>query len=196
MKRIGITGGIGSGKSIVCKVFELLGVPVFYADDEAKKLYFEKEVKDILIKKYGDNIYKSIHELNKEKLAQIIFNNPDELKFINSLIHPMVANVYKQWCNTYKHLPYTLKEAAILFESGAYKEMDSVILVSAPKEIRAKRIIKRDNFSRLQIEERMKNQWTEEERIAQADFIIYNDDEQLVLPQIFELHLKLTNSEI
>lgn len=196
MKRIGITGGIGSGKTVVCKVFELLGVPVFYADDEAKKLYLIKEVRDLLLKKYGDNIYKSIYEINKEKLAEIIFNNPDELKFINSLIHPMLAKVYKDWCNTYKHLPYTLKEAAILFESGAYKEMDAVILVIAPKEIRINRIIKRDNFTRLQIEERMKNQWTEEERIAHADFIIYNDEEQLVLPQIIELHQKFTNSEI
>ncbi|MFN4234959.1 MAG: dephospho-CoA kinase [Bacteroidia bacterium] len=196
MKRIGITGGIGSGKSIVCKVFELLGVPVFYADAEAKKLYFDDDVKETLINKYGKHIYLSDYELNKEKLAEIIFNNPDELKFINKLIHPKVAQVYMQWCEKYKHLPYTLKEAAILFESGAYKEMDKIIAVSAPKEIRIKRIIKRDNFSRSQIEERMKNQWTEEQRLAHADFIIYNDDEQLVLPQIIQLHLKLTNNEI
>lgn len=188
MKRIGITGGIGSGKSIVCKVFELLGVPVFNADDEAKKLYFVKEVQDTLIEKYGKDIYLSAHQLNKEKLAEIIFNNPEELKFINALIHPMVALVYKQWCNTYKHLPYTLKEAAILFESGAYKEMDKVITVSAPKEIRIKRIMKRDNFSRTQVEERLLNQWSEEERRAKADFILYNDDNQLVLPQVIDLH--------
>ncbi len=188
MKRIGITGGIGSGKTIICKVFELLGVPVFYADDEAKKLYYHKDVKDTIIKKYGNEIYTAEGKLNREYLAQIIFSNPQELKFVNSLIHPLVGEAYMQWCEKYKYLPYTLKEAAILFESSAYKEMDKVITVSAPKEIRINRIMKRDNLTRAQIEERMNNQWTEEERLAKADFVIYNNDEQLVLPQIIELH--------
>jgi dephospho-CoA kinase len=196
MKRIGITGGIGCGKSIVCKVFQLLGVPVFYADDEAKKLYYTEEIKEVLIKKYGSQIYSSDKQLNKAMLASIIFSNPDELQFINSLIHPRVAKVYEQWCAEHKHLPYTLKEAAILFESGAYKEMDSVITVSAPKELRIKRIIKRDNLSRQQIEERINNQWTEEERIKHSDFVIYNDDKSLVLPQIVDLHNKLINKEL
>lgn len=196
MKRIGITGGIGSGKSIVCKVFEMLGVPVFYADDEAKKLYYADEVKGILIQKYGAEIYLPDGKINREKLAEIIFSKLEELKFINSLIHPLVAKVYAQWCEKYKHLPYTLKEAAILFESGLYKEMDKVITVSAPKEIRIKRITKRDYFSRQQIEERMNNQWTEEERLAKADFVIYNDDEHLVLAQIIDLHQKLINKEL
>lgn len=196
MKRIGITGGIGSGKSIICKVFELLGVPVFYADEEAKKLYYHNDVKATLVEKYGNEIYTIDGKLNREKLAQIIFSNPEELKFINSLIHPLVAEVYKQWCEKFKHLPYTLKEAAILFESDAYKEMDKVITVSAPKEIRINRILKRDNLTRAQIEERINNQWTEEERLARADFVIYNNDEQLVLPQIVELHQKLMFKEI
>jgi dephospho-CoA kinase len=193
MKRIGITGGIGCGKSIVCKVFEIMGVPVFYADDEAKKLYYTDEVKKELIEKYGDEIYLSAQQLNKEKLAAIIFNNPDELKFVNSLIHPLVAKVYAQWCDKHKHIAYTLKEAAILFESGAYKEMDKVIVVSAPKEIRIKRIMKRDNINSHQIEERMKNQWTEAERIAKADFVIVNDDKQFVIPQITGVHNKMIN---
>lgn len=196
MKRIGITGGIGSGKSIICKVFEMLGVPVFYADNEAKKMYYHKNVKAILFEKYGNEIYTTDEKLNREKLAQIIFSNPEELKFINSLIHPLVAEVYKQWCEKHKNLPYTIKEAAILFESGAYKEMDKVITVSAPKEIRIKRIIKRDNLTRAQIEERMNNQWTEEERLAKADFVIYNDEEHLVLAQIIDLHQKLINKEL
>lgn len=196
MKRIGITGGIGSGKSIICKVFELLGVPVFYADDEAKKLYHHNEVKANLVDKYGKEIYTTEGKLNREKLAQIIFSKPEELKYINSLIHPLVAVVYNQWCEKYKHLPYTLKEAAILFESGAYKEIDRVITVSAPKEIRIKRIMKRDNLTRAQIEERMNNQWTEEERLAKADFVIYNDEEHLVLAQIIDLHQKLINKEL
>lgn len=196
MKRIGITGGIGSGKSIICKVFELLGVPVFYADEEAKKLYYNNDVKATLVEKYGNEIYTIDGKLNREKLAQIIFSNPEELKFINSLIHPLVAEVYKQWCEKFKHLPYTLKEAAILFESGAYKEMDKVITVSAPKDVRIKRIMKRDNSTRAQIEERINNQWSEEQRLAKADFVIYNNDEQLVLPQIIELHQKLMFKEI
>lgn len=196
MKRIGITGGIGSGKSIICKVFELLGVPVFYADDEAKKMYYHDDVKATLVEKYGNEIYTIDGKLNREKLAQIIFSNPEELKFINSLIHPLVAEVYKQWCEKFKHLPYTLKEAAILFESGAYKEMDKVITVSAPKDVRIKRIMKRDNSTRAQIEERINNQWSEEQRLAKADFVIYNNDEQLVLPQIIELHQKLMFKEI
>jgi dephospho-CoA kinase len=193
VKRIGITGGIGSGKSIVCKVFELLGVPVFYADIEAKKIYDDEYVKTVLINKYGFEIYLPDGKLNREKLSKIIFSNQDELKYINSLIHPLVAKAYSEWCEKHKHFPYTLKEAAILFESGSYKEMDKVITVSAPVELRINRVMKRDNLSRMQIEERIKNQWTEEERIKHANFFIYNDDEHLVIPQIVDLHKKLMN---
>jgi dephospho-CoA kinase len=191
VKRIGITGGIGSGKSIVCKVFELLGVPIFYADNEAKKIYDDEHVKAILINRYGHEIYLPDGKLNKEKLSKIIFSNQDELKYINSLIHPLVAKAYSEWCEKHKHFPYTLKEAAILFESGAYKELDKVITVSAPVELRINRVMKRDNLSRMQIEERINNQWTEEERIKHADFVIYNNDEHLVIPQILDLHKKL-----
>lgn len=191
MKRIGITGGIGSGKSIVCKVFELLGVPIFYADNEAKKIYDDEKVKTLLINKYGFEIYLPDGKLNKEKLSKIIFSNQDELKYINSLIHPLVAKAYSEWCEKHKHIPYTLKEAAILFESGAYKELDKVITVSAPVELRINRVMKRDNLTRIQILERMKHQWEEEKRIKYANFVIYNDDEHLVIPQILDLHKKL-----
>lgn len=191
MKRIGITGGIGSGKSIVCKVFELLGVPIFYADNEAKKIYDDEKVKTLLINKYGFEIYLPDGKLNKEKLSKIIFSNQDELKYINSLIHPLVAKAYSEWCEKHKHFPYTLKEAAILFESGAYKELDMVITVSAPVELRINRVMKRDNLTRIQILERIKHQWEEEKRIKYANFVIYNDDEHLVIPQILDLHKKL-----
>jgi dephospho-CoA kinase len=191
VKRIGITGGIGSGKSIVCKVFELLGVPIFYADNEAKKIYDDEKVKTLLINKYGFEIYLPDGKLNKEKLSKIIFSNQDELKYINSLIHPLVAKAYSEWCEKHKHIPYTLKEAAILFESGAYKELDKVITVSAPVELRINRVMKRDNLTRIQILERMKHQWEEEKRIKYANFVIYNDDEHLVIPQILDLHKKL-----
>jgi dephospho-CoA kinase len=191
VKRIGITGGIGSGKSIVCKVFELLGVPIFYADNEAKKIYDDEKVKTLLINKYGFEIYLPDGKLNKEKLSKIIFSNQDELKYINSLIHPLVAKAYSEWCEKHKHFPYTLKEAAILFESGAYKELDMVITVSAPVELRINRVMKRDNLTRIQILERIKHQWEEEKRIKYANFVIYNDDEHLVIPQILDLHKKL-----
>jgi dephospho-CoA kinase len=191
VKRIGITGGIGSGKSIVCKVFELLGVPIFYADNEAKKIYDDEKVKTLLINKYGLEIYLSDGKLNREKLSKIIFSNQDELKYINSLIHPLVVKAYSEWCEKYKHFPYTLKEAAILFESGSYKEMDKVITVSAPVELRINRVIKRDNLARIQILERIKHQWEEDKRIKYANFVIYNDDEHLVIPQIVDLHKKL-----
>jgi dephospho-CoA kinase len=191
VKRIGITGGIGSGKSIVCKVFELLGVPIFYADNEAKKIYDDEKVKTLLINKYGFEIYLPDGKLNKEKLSKIIFSNQDELKYINSLIHPLVAKAYSEWCEKHKHIPYTLKEAAILFESGAYKELDKVITVSAPVELRINRVMKRDNLTRIQILERIKHQWEEEKRIKYANFVIYNDDEHLVIPKILDLHKKL-----
>jgi dephospho-CoA kinase len=191
VKRIGITGGIGSGKSIVCKVFELLGVPIFYADIEAKKIYDDEYVKTLLINKYGHEIYLPDGKLNREKLSKIIFSNQDELKYINSLIHPLVAKAYSEWCERHKNFPYTLKEAAILFESSSYKELDKVITVSAPLELRINRVIKRDNLTRIQILERIKHQWEEDKRIKYADFVIYNDDEHLVIPQIVDLHKKL-----
>jgi dephospho-CoA kinase len=169
----------------------LLGVPIFYADNEAKKIYDDEKVKTLLINKYGFEIYLPDGKLNKEKLSKIIFSNQDELKYINSLIHPLVAKAYSEWCEKHKHIPYTLKEAAILFESGAYKELDKVITVSAPVELRINRVMKRDNLTRIQILERMKHQWEEEKRIKYANFVIYNDDEHLVIPQILDLHKKL-----
>lgn len=195
MLKIGLTGGIGSGKTTVAKVFEHLGVPVFYADTEAKKC-MQSDV--ILIKQikatFGNDIYVD-SKLQKDRLANIIFNDNSALHTINRLVHPVVQKEFKDWCltqNTY----YVLKEAAILFESGSDKELDQIVCVSASDNLRKQRIMQRDNVTESQVLERMSKQWQQSRKIALADFHISNDEKQLLIPQILEVHSLLLKQSI
>ncbi len=194
MKLIGLTGGIGSGKSLVSSVFYKLGIPIYNADYEAKKLSnSDCIIKNELTKLFGKSIYTNKNEINKKLLSSIIFNDKDALNKVNSIIHPIVRQHFINWTNNYKNKKYIIKEAAIMFESGAYKDMDSIITISAPIDIRIKRVIKRDNVERKQVENRIKNQMNEEERIKKSDYIIYNDEKKLLLAQILKIHNKLYN---
>lgn len=191
MKKIGITGGIGSGKSTVCKIFETFGVPVYYADIEAKKITNnDPEIRRQLISLYGEEIYLPSGTINREKLAGIIFSNKQELKKVNSIIHPVVKKYYRNWVTENKNHKYLLKEAAILFESGSYKEQDLIITVVSPLEKRIERVQKRDGHSRETVLKKIENQMSDEEKIKKSDFVIYNDDKKMLIPQVLELHKK------
>lgn len=190
MKIVGITGGIGSGKSTVCRVFHSLGVPVFNADDEAKELYHDNEVREKVTALLGKNAYKN-DELDRAYVASKVFSDKERLAELNSIIHPAVQQRFEDWCSSQSGHAYVLKEAAILFEAGSDKGTDAVIMVSAPHELKIKRVMQRDGVSAEQVEKRMKNQWKDEEKIKRATYVIYNDEEQLVLPQVLKVHEEL-----
>lgn len=192
MIKAGITGGIGSGKTTVCKVFETLGVPIYYADDRAKYLmHHNAELKAALIARFGEAIYKD-GQLDRPYLAQQVFNNPKALQDLNSLVHPAVARDSEQWQQQQSSAPYTLKEAALLYEAGSYKQLDKIIVVTAPIEIRIQRVMDRDGVSRQQVINRIKNQMPEEEKVSLADFVIHNDGKQSLIDQIMSIHQQLS----
>jgi dephospho-CoA kinase len=189
MLKIGLTGNIGSGKTTVAKVFELLGIPVFYADDEAKKAMVTDEILIASLKQtFGAESYFEDGSLNRKYIAGIVFNNEAELQKLNALVHPATFRAFDHWLLHIKHAPYVIKEAALLFESGSYKMCDRSLLVSAPLENRIARVMQRDNVSRTEVEKREARQFTEDKKRQLADDIIVNDDWQLVIPQVLELH--------
>jgi dephospho-CoA kinase len=187
MLTVGITGGIGSGKSYICNIFKAMGVPVFSADEEAKSIANDSAgIRNEIVNLFGNNAYKN-NVLNRKYIAQIVFSNSDLLNKLNNIIHPAVELKFITWCNHYAHYDYVLKEAAILFESGSYKKLDRTIAVSAPQALRVKRILERDNISAEAIQDRMKNQWPADKIESLADFVIKNDDNSLILPQIITI---------
>jgi dephospho-CoA kinase len=187
MKIVGITGGIGSGKSTVCRVFACLGIPVFDADDEGKKLYGNEEVRKKVIALLGAEAYAG-DQLNRAAVAKRVFSDKKLLEGLNAIIHPAVQRVFAGWCEKNSASPYVLKEAAILFESGTDKDTDAVITVAAPKEVKIARVMARDKISAEDVEKRMRNQWSDEEKIKRSDFVIYNDEQQLLIPQVLKIH--------
>ena len=192
MKKIGITGGIGSGKTYVSEVFRSLGIPIFYADIQANQLMTSSEKLIKLLKEeFGNYIYKDA-DLDKEKLSSIVFSNSDKLQKLNSLVHPIVKEEFDNWCKK-QTSPYVIKEAAILFESNSHLGLDAVICVSAPLELRMERLLKRDNSSEKEIKKRIENQISQEEKENLSDYIIVNDEKDLLLPQIIKIHEKLIN---
>lgn len=190
MKKIGITGGIGSGKTYVASVFQSLGIPIFNADIQAKKIMTSSRKLIKLVKEeFGNDIYKD-SDLNKEKLASIVFSDSDKLQKLNSLVHPIVKEVFNNWYKK-QTSPYVIKEAAILFESNSHIGLDAVICVSAPLELRMKRLLNRDNYSEKEIKKRIENQISQEEKQKLSDYIIVNDEKELLLPKIIRIHKEL-----
>jgi dephospho-CoA kinase len=189
MLKIGLTGNIGSGKSTVARVFEILGVKIFYADAEAKKVMTtDEELIGGIKSAFGIEAYFPNGDLNRKHIANIVFKNEEELKRLNAMVHPAVFKAFDEWAKAHTNQPYVIKEAAVLFESESYKHCDKALLVSAPLEMRLKRVMDRDRVSRAEVEAREARQFTEERKKELADYILYNDDTQLVIPQILELH--------
>ncbi len=190
MVRVGITGGIGSGKSTVAKVFEVLGIPVYYADDAAKRLMNKDEELKQKIKEYfGEAVY-SDGMLNKKMLAGIVFNAPQKLELLNSLVHPATLKDAEKWMQK-NTTPYCIKEAALIFESGAQQNLDYVIGVTAPAPLRILRTMQRDNITREEVIARMDKQMDDTIKMKLCDFLIKNDEQEMLLPQILDLHKKL-----
>lgn len=188
---IGITGGIGSGKSTVCELFKILGIPVFEADLASKKLInTNSEIKNGLIQLFGSKIYNTDKTINRKMLANLIFNDNLLLEQVNELIHPVVRTEYLNWLKQ-QNTAYIIHEAAILFESGFYKMMDYTILVTAPEEIRIERVIKRDNALPEIVRRRMEKQWPDEEKLKLASIELVNDNKNLIIPKILEIDNKL-----
>ena len=190
MKRIGLTGNIGSGKTTVASCFEILGIAVFNADKQAK-LRMNKDVnlKQSLIAEFGKEVFLN-NELNRKYLSKLAFNDDLVLKRLNTLVHPVVQEAFEKW-SIQQSGAYVIKEAAILFESNTYQSLDAIISISCPEEIRLKRILKRDDLSEKDVRQRMSHQWAEEKKISLSDFVITNDNSSLVMPQILSVHSAL-----
>jgi len=187
MIKVGITGGIGSGKSTICHFFRTIGIPVFEADTEAKKLINSSEaIKNQLIAEFGGDIYLPNQLIDRKKLAGLIFNSPTLLEKVNRIIHPEVRVYFNKWVELQKS-PYIIHEAAIMFESGFYQMMDYTILVTAPEAERIARVMKRENSTEESVRARMEKQWTDEQKMELASFIIKNDNSELVIPKLIEL---------
>ncbi|MBL7765086.1 MAG: dephospho-CoA kinase [Chitinophagaceae bacterium] len=192
MLTIGITGGIGSGKTTVCKIFECLGIPVYNADLQAKKLYdTDLILKTEIITAFGSDIYID-EKFNPKKLAELVFSNPEKLTLLNSLVHPRVRANMLEWRKKQKG-PYCIREAALLIESGAYRDVDDLILVSCPEEIRIKRSMLRDGSDESTIRMRMSKQMSESEKIKYCRYEIRNDEHSLLIPQVLKLHRDFLN---
>lgn len=190
-KIIGLTGGIGSGKTTIANHFMAAGIPVYIADDEARKIMQSveiiKEIKDL----FGNVIFEN-GILNREKLAQIVFSNPEKLKLLNSIIHPAVKKHFDNWVLDHKKKSFVIYEAAILFESGSYKNCDKIITVTAPFETRIQRVIQRDKTTREQVLKRMNAQWNDDQRIAKSDFVIENQTPEITKLEVGKI-LKILN---
>lgn len=190
--QIGITGGIGSGKSLVTRIFSLLGVPVYDADSRAKSIMTTDGILVSQIKKeFGVLSFRSDGSVNREYLADHVFSNPDKLKVLNNLVHPRVAEDFKRWVNG-QQSAYVIKETALLFETGSGNQLDKIIVVSAPEPLRISRVLQRDaHRTEQQVKDIMRNQLSEEEKLSRADYILVNDEQKLLIPQVLELHQQL-----
>jgi dephospho-CoA kinase len=189
MLKIGLTGNIGSGKTTVSRIFEVLGIPVFYADEAAKSVMVnDTQLISELKLQFGEASYFADGSLNRKHIAEIVFNNDAALARLNAIVHPATFRAFDSWVAGIKDVPYVIKEAALLFESDSYKYCDQTIMVQAPLEMRIKRVMQRDNLSREEIEKREAHQFIEEKKALLADYIIRNDDSELVIPQVLKLH--------
>ncbi len=194
MRKVGITGGIGSGKTTVCKIFETLGIPIYYADDRAKWLMVNSPALQTgIINLFGKESYDEEGQLNRAYIGGIAFKHPKKLQKLNALVHPAVFVDGENWQQEQLALqfPYTLKEAALLYESGSHKFLDKMIVVTAPEELRIERVMKRDGLDREAVQDRIARQMPEAGKVAQADYIINNDGQQLLIPQVLEIHQQL-----
>lgn len=188
--RIGLTGGIGSGKSTVARVFEVLGIPVYYADEAAKHLMNnDSQLREELIRHFGPATFEQ-GTLNRRHLSQLVFNNPEKLELLNSLVHPATIRDGERWMKE-QTTPYAIKEAALIFESGSQSHLDYVIGVQAPDALRIHRTIQRDHITREEVIARMSRQIKQVIKMRLCDFVIVNDEQQAVIPQVLQLHEEL-----
>lgn len=192
-KIIGLTGGIGSGKTTIANHFMAAGIPVYIADDEARILMQSAAIIDEIQKTFGSAIFEN-GILNRQKLAEIVFNNPEKLKLLNGIIHPAVKKHFDDWVIKHKKSPFVIYEAAILFESGNYKNCDKIITVTAPLELRINRVIQRDQTTRENVLKRINMQWDDNQRIVNSDFVIENIEAEMTKTEVGKILKILKNS--
>ena len=191
MNVIGVTGIIGSGKSSVCEIFKIIGIPVFYADIESKRFLEDKAVIYQLQKLFGEDVCNRDGNIDRKFLAEHVFDNQEKLIQLNSILHPKVKLRFDEWKNDNADHPYGIIEAAILFESGFNRFCDAVIVVNAPDELCIQRVIEREKCSREVVKQRMKNQWNNKRKIKLADYILVNDETQSLIQQVLQFNAKL-----
>ena len=195
MMVVGLTGGIGSGKSTIAKAFAALGIAVFNSDEQAKALIAtDAQVKERIIAAFGEEAYHN-GEYNRAYIAQIVFNNSEKLAILNGIVHPALAEYFKQWAKK-QTSPYVLKEAAILFESGSYKDCDYIITVTAPEEVRIARVMARDHCTEAQVRARMAQQWSDAQRIALSNAVIENIDLEVVKKEVKRINDELRVTKV
>lgn len=195
MLRIGLTGGIGSGKSTVARIFNVLGIPVYYADDAARRVMNEDpEVKKNMLQHFGNESYTDEGLLNRPYIASLVFSNPEKHALLNSISHPATIADSEKWMSRQTG-PYAVKEAALLFESGSAGNLDYIIGVYSPTSLRIQRIMHRDNISREEVLQRMKRQIDDRMKMKLCDFVIQNDEQQLLIPQVLALHERFITLE-
>lgn len=187
MLQKGLTGNIGSGKSLVANIFRVLGVPVFDADLEGKNILDDPGIHDQLKALFGEEIFTK-GKPDRKAVAGIVFSDKEKLENLNGIIHPAVREKFTKWSQNFNHLPYVIYEAAIILETGRAAHLDGTIVVTAPRETRIDRVMRRDGISRDLIEQRMKNQWTEEKKCSMADYLIDNSGEHMLIPQVIRTH--------
>ncbi len=187
MFKIGLTGGIGSGKTTVARIFEVLGIPVYYADDRAKDLMnTDNNLRQQIVTHFGDESYLG-KELNRPFIANIVFNDAEKLSLLNSLVHPVTLKDANEWMQA-QNTPYAIKEAALFFETDAWKHVDKIIGVHSPFELRMQRTMQRDGASRGAVQARIERQMNEDDKMKRCDFVIMNDEQTLLIPQVLQLH--------
>jgi dephospho-CoA kinase len=191
-KIIGLTGGIGSGKSTVASYIASKGIPVYIADEEAKKIMELPEVISEVQQLFDEDVLLENNQLNRAKIADIVFKNPQKLEELNAVIHPKVKQHFKEWLKQQEQFPFIIKEVAILFETGGDAACDKIILVTAPEEERIKRVVKRDKTASINVKNRIKNQLSDSEKIKKSDFVIINIDWKNTIQQVDEV-LKILN---
>jgi len=194
MKRIGLTGNIGTGKSTVARIFEILGIPVYHADFQAKLLLDTDEVKEQILLIFGTHVFNTSNQIDRKTLADIVFSDKAKLEQLNNIIHPLVEKDFSIWCNNHLDKDYIIHEAAILFESGFDRLFDATILVMAPESLCIERVIKRDLLSEQLVLNRMNNQWNQEKKREKANYIVMNDENTMLIPQILDIHNRIINS--
>lgn len=187
MKRIGITGNIGSGKSLVCKIFNHLGINTFFSDEETKKLYLLPDIKEQILNYFNDEVYFKDGSLNKKLLSYHLFRNHKALQFIEEILYPKLNATFDKWCER-QTTNYVLFESAILFEKKFSDQFEKIIFVSAPEDIRLQRTMLRDRCNEENVRTRMRLQWDEDTKKAESDFIIFNDGDKMLIPQVLEIH--------
>ncbi|HOY32682.1 MAG TPA: dephospho-CoA kinase [Bacteroidales bacterium] len=192
MIKVGLTGGIGSGKSMVSGIFSELQVPVFYADDEAKKAYDDVEILEKVKGYFGDEVFEN-GRISFRKLARLVFYGPEKLAELNNIVHPFLIHSFNQWVHKQNDVPYLIMEAAIIYESSLWTIFDKIINVSAPEELCIERVMKRDGLNRDEIKARMNNQIPDHIKTSKADFVIINDGASLLIPQVLDINYKILN---